>query len=224
MVEPLAAVDVNPPGLMVMPVTPPVTQLRVLLAPALMLEGLAVNEVIVGFVPSDAVTVTVAVLVTDPALLVAVSVYAVVADGDAVVEPLAASRSESTRADRDACRAAGGPTQGGARTSTYARRTRRELADCRGGAGIRGGRFRYPGTTCEEHRQNHQSQESKKMELQRSTERESTRNGPLLQLFLFGTRRHGNQPTGVEIGFLLATGTGLDHCHERTGRRPAHRV
>ena len=67
------------------------TQLRVLLAPALILEGLAVNEVIVGFVPSDAVTVTVAVLVTEPALLVAVSVYAVVADGDAVVEPLAAS-------------------------------------------------------------------------------------------------------------------------------------
>jgi hypothetical protein len=90
-VEPLAAVDVNPPGLMVMPVTPPVTQLRVLLAPALMLEGLAVNEVIVGFVPSDAVTVTVAVLVTEPVLLVAVSVYAVVADGDAVVEPLAAT-------------------------------------------------------------------------------------------------------------------------------------
>jgi hypothetical protein len=89
-VEPLAAVDVNPPGLMVMPVTALVTQLRVLLAPALMLGGLAVNEVIVGFVPFDAVTVTVAALVTEPVLFVAVSVYAVVADGDTEVEPLAA--------------------------------------------------------------------------------------------------------------------------------------
>jgi hypothetical protein len=90
MVEPLAAVEVNPPGLMAIPVAPLVTQLRVLLAPAVMLEGLAINEVMVGFGPPDAVTVIVAALVTAPLPLVAVSVYAVVVDGETVVEPLAA--------------------------------------------------------------------------------------------------------------------------------------
>ncbi len=73
MVEPLAVVEVNPPGLMPMLVARVVLQLSVLLPPALMLVGIAVNELIVGFA-FTAVTVTVAVLVTEPALLVAVSV------------------------------------------------------------------------------------------------------------------------------------------------------
>ena len=73
-VEPLAAVDVNPPGLMVTRVAPLETQLRVLLAPAVMLAGSAINEVMVGFRPPDAVTATVATLVTVSAPLLAVSV------------------------------------------------------------------------------------------------------------------------------------------------------
>ena len=56
-VEPLAEVDVNVPGVMAMPVAPVVAHVSVLLAPALMLTGLAVNEVMV----CDAATVTVAV-------------------------------------------------------------------------------------------------------------------------------------------------------------------
>ncbi len=72
-VEPLADVDVKLPGLMPMLVAPLVVQLSVLLPPAVMLGRFAVNELIVGF-GFVAVTVTVAVLVTEPALLVAVSV------------------------------------------------------------------------------------------------------------------------------------------------------
>jgi hypothetical protein len=87
-VDPLADVEVNPPGLMPMLVAPLVVQLSVLLPPAVMLARFAVNELIVGF-GFVAVTVTVAVLVTEPALLVAVSVYVVVALGVTVVEPLA---------------------------------------------------------------------------------------------------------------------------------------
>lgn len=73
-VEPVAAVDVNPPGLMAMLVAPLVAQLSVLVAPALMLAGLAMNEVMVGFALAGAVTVTVAALVIEPVLFVAVSV------------------------------------------------------------------------------------------------------------------------------------------------------
>lgn len=47
-VEPLADVDVNVPGVMATLVAPAATQLSVLLVPAFMLVGLAVNEVIVG--------------------------------------------------------------------------------------------------------------------------------------------------------------------------------
>ena len=72
-VEPLAEVDVNPPGLMLMLAAPVVAQLNVLLPPALMLAGLAKKELIVGFA-TRGVTVTVAVPATEPALLVAVSV------------------------------------------------------------------------------------------------------------------------------------------------------
>ena len=57
---------------MAMLVAPVVTQLSVLLAPDAMLAGLAVKDVIVGLL--GAVTVTVAVAVTEPAALVAVSV------------------------------------------------------------------------------------------------------------------------------------------------------
>jgi hypothetical protein len=60
------------PGVMLRLVAPLVTQLSVLLPPELTVVGLAVNEVIVGF--ASAVTVTVAVLVVEPALFVAVSV------------------------------------------------------------------------------------------------------------------------------------------------------
>ena len=72
LVEPLAEVEVNVPGVMAMLVAPVVTQLSVLLAPDAMLAGLAAKDVIVGLL--GAVTVTVAVAVTEPAALVAVSV------------------------------------------------------------------------------------------------------------------------------------------------------
>jgi hypothetical protein len=72
LVEPLAEADVNVPGVMAMLATPVAAQLSVLLAPDAMLAGLAVKDVIVGLL--GAVTVTVAVAVTEPAALVAVSV------------------------------------------------------------------------------------------------------------------------------------------------------
>ena len=70
LVEPLANVDVNVPGVMATLVAPPVDQLSVLLAPELMLVRLAVNELITG----RFVTVTVTAAVVDPAALVAVKV------------------------------------------------------------------------------------------------------------------------------------------------------
>ena len=51
LVEPLADVDVNVPGVTVILVAPAVAQLNVLLAPALMVVGLAINELIVGAEP-----------------------------------------------------------------------------------------------------------------------------------------------------------------------------
>jgi hypothetical protein len=72
LVDPLADVDVNDPGVMASVVALVVAQLRVLLEPEPMLVGLAVNELIVGLLA--AVTVTVAVEFTEPAVLVAVSV------------------------------------------------------------------------------------------------------------------------------------------------------
>jgi flagellar biosynthesis protein FliR len=47
-VEPVADVDVNVPGVMAMLVAPVVAQLSVLLDPEAMVAGLAVKEVIVG--------------------------------------------------------------------------------------------------------------------------------------------------------------------------------
>ena len=48
LVEPLADVEVNVPGVMAMLVAPVVAQLRVQLAPEFMFVGFAVNEVTVG--------------------------------------------------------------------------------------------------------------------------------------------------------------------------------
>ena len=72
LVEPLADVDVNVPGVMAMLVAPVVAQLSVLLEPEVMLVGLAVKELIVGLLA--VFTVTVSVDVVEPAALVAVSV------------------------------------------------------------------------------------------------------------------------------------------------------
>lgn len=54
LVDPLAAVDVNVPGTIEMLAAPLVTQLSLLLCPLVMLDGLAVNELIVGFVVARA--------------------------------------------------------------------------------------------------------------------------------------------------------------------------
>jgi hypothetical protein len=51
LVEPLAAVDVNVPGAMAILLAPVAAQLSVLLAPELMLVGLAVKEAITGTEP-----------------------------------------------------------------------------------------------------------------------------------------------------------------------------
>jgi hypothetical protein len=87
LVVPLADVDANDPGVMVMVVAPEVAQLSVLAPPGAMVEGLAVNELMEG--TAAPVTVTVAVAVAEPAAFVAVSVYVVVADGLKDVEPVA---------------------------------------------------------------------------------------------------------------------------------------
>jgi flagellar biosynthesis protein FliR len=71
-VEPLAAVDVNIPGVMATLVAPVVDQPSVLLEPVAMLLGLAEKELITGLLA--AVTVMVAFATVVPAALVAVSV------------------------------------------------------------------------------------------------------------------------------------------------------
>jgi hypothetical protein len=71
-VEPLANVDVNVPGVMAIVVEPVVAQVRVLLEPELMLAGLAVKEVMLGLLAG--LMVTVAVEVVEPEALVAVRV------------------------------------------------------------------------------------------------------------------------------------------------------
>lgn len=72
LVEPLAEVEVNVPGVMARLVAPAVAQLKVLLEPEVILAGLAVKELIVGL--PVVLTVTVAEDVAEPAALVAVSV------------------------------------------------------------------------------------------------------------------------------------------------------
>ncbi|MGA2429101.1 MAG: hypothetical protein ABSH13_11445 [Candidatus Acidiferrum sp.] len=74
LVEPLADVDVNVPGVIAMLVASVVAQLNVLLEPDVTLVGLAVKELMVGVPDVFAVTVTVAVDVVEPEALVAVSV------------------------------------------------------------------------------------------------------------------------------------------------------
>jgi hypothetical protein len=73
LVEPVAEDEVKVPGVMAMEVAPEADQFRVLLEPELMLVGAAVKALIVGLA-GLAVTVTVAVEVTEPAELVAVRV------------------------------------------------------------------------------------------------------------------------------------------------------
>ena len=73
MVDPLAEVDVNVPGVIAIVVAPLVAQLKLLLDPELTLVGFAENELIVGLLPA-AFTVTVTVFVDEPVELVAVSV------------------------------------------------------------------------------------------------------------------------------------------------------
>ncbi len=73
LVEPLAEVEVNVPGVMLRLDAPVVVQLSVLLAPEVTLVGFAAKELITGFA-EFAVTVTVTADVVEPELLVAVSV------------------------------------------------------------------------------------------------------------------------------------------------------
>jgi hypothetical protein len=72
LIEPLADVDVNVPGVMAILVASLVSQFSVLLEPEVILVGLAVNKLMVGL--SSVVTVTMSVAVVEPAALVAVNV------------------------------------------------------------------------------------------------------------------------------------------------------
>jgi hypothetical protein len=72
-VEPFADVEVKVPGVMATVVAPLVVQLSVLLAPAVMVVGLAVKELMVGLVGAG-FTVTVVVEVGEPVALVAMRV------------------------------------------------------------------------------------------------------------------------------------------------------
>jgi hypothetical protein len=72
LVEPLADVDVNVPGVMARLVAPLVAQLNMLFEPEVIVEGLAVKEPIVGL--PVVFTVTVNVEIAEPAGLVAVNV------------------------------------------------------------------------------------------------------------------------------------------------------
>ena len=72
LVEPVAEVEVNVPGVMARLVAPVVAQLSVLLEPDVMLVGLAVKDVMTGFV--GALMVMVSDEVDEPAALDAVSV------------------------------------------------------------------------------------------------------------------------------------------------------
>ena len=72
LVEPLADVDVNVPGVMAILVAAVVAQLSVLLVPEVIVVGRAVKELMVGLLA--AFTVRVRVDVVEPAAFVAVSV------------------------------------------------------------------------------------------------------------------------------------------------------
>ncbi len=72
LVEPFADLDVYVPGVMVIDVAPVVDQFSVLLAPEVMLAGLAANELMTGLIAEPTVTVSVASV--EPLALVAVRV------------------------------------------------------------------------------------------------------------------------------------------------------
>jgi hypothetical protein len=72
LVEPLADVDVNVPGVMAILVAPVVVQLSVVPDPETIPVGLAVKDPIIGLVAES--TVTLSFDVVDPEALVAVSV------------------------------------------------------------------------------------------------------------------------------------------------------
>jgi hypothetical protein len=72
LVEPVAEVDVNVPGVMAILVAPVVPQPSILLEPEVILVGLAAKELMVGLL--DVFTVTVSADVVEPAVLVAVRV------------------------------------------------------------------------------------------------------------------------------------------------------
>jgi len=86
LVKPLAEVEVNVPGVMARLVAPVVAQLSMLLEPEVTLAGLAVKDLITGL--STAFTARVSLDVVEPAALLAVRVYVVVAVGFMLVEPL----------------------------------------------------------------------------------------------------------------------------------------
>jgi hypothetical protein len=72
LVEPLAKVEMNVPGVIARPIAPVAAQLSVLLAPEVMLVGLAMKELITGL--PAVFRLTVSVDVAEPVALVAVSV------------------------------------------------------------------------------------------------------------------------------------------------------
>jgi hypothetical protein len=72
-VDPLAVLEVNVPGVIATEVAPLVDQFKSLLDPELMLPGLAENELIVGLLAAG-FTVTVTVIVDEPAAFVAFNV------------------------------------------------------------------------------------------------------------------------------------------------------
>jgi hypothetical protein len=72
-VDPVADVDVNVPGVIAILAAPAVVQLSVLLEPEAMLVGLGENELMVGFPGVLPLMVTVAVDVAGPVAFVAVS-------------------------------------------------------------------------------------------------------------------------------------------------------
>lgn len=73
LVEPLAEVEVNDPGVIAMEVAPLVAQLKLLLDPEVMLVGFEAKVMIVGLLAAG-FTVTVTVNLDDPVEFVAVRV------------------------------------------------------------------------------------------------------------------------------------------------------
>jgi len=83
----LDKVEVNVPGVIDTLVVPAVDHFSEVLVPAIMIAGFAVNELILSC--AGVTTVTVSVAVFDPFAFVAVSLYAVVAVGLTLTDPIA---------------------------------------------------------------------------------------------------------------------------------------